>query len=557
MKKLSIAFSLLTIVFILSGQNPNSFQEDIVTRNTLNALSLPFFEDWSSGSFETYNWTTDSDDWLINTEEGNEKPSAEFRYIPDNGRNYSYELESDFFDATELKLGRIIFQFEVKLKDSTTLSNEHLIVEVYDGEHWLQVVSFFNSQLEDWEHHSVEITDKVLGKEFKIRFIAKGTNPTGSLSWFIDNVSLYRVCDEPTNLTGSSYWNSSEDKGIKIIWDVPTTAVNEWYNWIRYDNNVNNSSLGLVDGGDVSVAIRWDSNQLLDYEGDTMRALKFFIADSGFSQVVAKIWTGNDAENLIYYDTLKEPLYNAWNELSIDTLLILDASQEYWVGYRIIGQEANTNPIGYHDHYPGSRGYGDMVSLDEDENIWDELSALSDFISLNIQLKLIDIDTISKCIGFNINRKLYNEDDYSLVGFVPNHDFMEHPSFKDTSVKSLQETCYKVSSLWANEGDTCISAFAESISQTEDYICSIFSSIQNNKPTYKFTIYPNPASGILNFKGEFEVEEINIYNFSGQKVLSKTSPQKNIDVSILTHGLYIAELKLENQIVLRQKLIIM
>ena len=541
------------MVYILSGQNNAISQKDFTVSNPPSNLSLPFFEDWSLGSFETNNWTVDSENWLINTEVGNDIPSAEFIYIPDSNQYYSYELESDIIDATELKVGRIMFQFEVKLEDSTGMSNEHLIAEVYNGENWVRVVTISNSNVEDWELHSTEITNKVLGKEFKIRFIAKGTNPTGSLSWFVDNISVYRICDASKNLAGFYYWNSNDDNGIEINWDVPQSAVNEWYNWIRWDSNINNSSLGLINEGSYSVAIRWDNNQLSDYDNDTMTAIRLFIADSGFSKVVAKIWTGYHAEDLIYYDTIENPLYNAWNEISIDTLLILDSSLEYWVGYRIIGQEAGINPIGYNDNYRSYPGYSDMISLDEDESIWDALGGWSSFISWNIQLKIIDFDTISKCIGFDIHRKLYNEDDYSIIYFVPNQEFVEHPVYYD---KNIQEACYTVSTMWASEGDTCTSAFAESISQTGDSICVIFIGIQNQNTTSQFTIYPNPASTKLNIKGELKIREINIYNINDKKVISNTKSSREIDVSGLIPGLYIVELKLEDKTIQRYKLIV-
>jgi|GEM_PF-263417 len=55
------------------------------------------------------------------------------------------------------------------------------------------------------------------------------------------------------------------------------------------------------------------------------------------------------------------------------------------------------------------------------------------------------------------------------------------------------------------------------------------------------TIYPNPASSILNFSSEEAIEGIQVYNVMGQKVVD-TKPNHNqasVDVSNLSNGIYI------------------
>ena len=38
-----------------------------------------------------------------------------------------------------------------------------------------------------------------MNKVFKIRFHAMGVNSINILSWFVDNIHVYRTCDGPTN----------------------------------------------------------------------------------------------------------------------------------------------------------------------------------------------------------------------------------------------------------------------------------------------------------------------------------------------------------------------
>ena len=55
-----------------------------------------------------------------------------------------------------------------------------------------------------------------------------------------------------------------------------------------------------------------------------------------------------------------------------------------------------------------------------------------------------------------------------------------------------------------------------------------------------FTIYPNPASNLIYFKGsKIKIQNFKIFNINGQQVLqSAFNPATGIDVSHLTKGVY-------------------
>jgi hypothetical protein len=61
----------------------------------------------------------------------------------------------------------------------------------------------------------------------------------------------------------------------------------------------------------------------------------------------------------------------------------------------------------------------------------------------------------------------------------------------------------------------------------------------------KVSIFPNPASDLVQIKSDQEFDSFVIYNVSGQQVLSKKlNSEQRIDVSTLSNGMYF--LKLEN-----------
>ena len=52
----------------------------------------------------------------------------------------------------------------------------------------------------------INIKAMAMDKVFKVRFHAMGTNSINILSWFVDNVHIYRTCDAPTELTAEAIW---------------------------------------------------------------------------------------------------------------------------------------------------------------------------------------------------------------------------------------------------------------------------------------------------------------------------------------------------------------
>ena len=73
----------------------------------------------------------------------------------------------------------------------------------------------------------------------------------------------------------------------------------------------------------------------------------------------------------------------------------------------------------------------------------------------------------------------------------------------------------------------------------------------------EFSIYPNPAKEklFISSKNGMSIDEIIIYNQTGQKVLQETRVADVVDISILKQGVYVIEL-LSNGLKMRTKLIV-
>jgi len=83
------------------------------------------------------------------------------------------------------------------------------------------------------------------------------------------------------------------------------------------------------------------------------------------------------------------------------------------------------------------------------------------------------------------------------------------------------------------------------------------SSNRENITTDKVTIFPNPANKevYISVNNGVIINEVNIYNQMGQKVLHKTRLNNKIDISSLKKGTYILEI-VSNEFIKREKLIV-
>lgn len=74
--------------------------------------------------------------------------------------------------------------------------------------------------------------------------------------------------------------------------------------------------------------------------------------------------------------------------------------------------------------------------------------------------------------------------------------------------------------------------------------------IESNKPSFSFSLFPNPAQDILNIQSNVPIEEIKLFSTSG-KLLHKTS-DINLDVTGLASGLYFLSITANNHTITRK-----
>jgi hypothetical protein len=70
-------------------------------------------------------------------------------------------------------------------------------------------------------------------------------------------------------------------------------------------------------------------------------------------------------------------------------------------------------------------------------------------------------------------------------------------------------------------------------------------------------IYPNPAEGFVQFDSEFEIKQLNIYDYTGKLIVSKIVNDKSIRINIesIKSGIYMIQVHIEESVVTRKLIV--
>jgi hypothetical protein len=193
---------------------PGQFDESLVASNgpacvdIIYGYPLPFVEPWTQGNFTFQNWTrvnvpaTQASNWSVNTTVGNAAPCADFSWQP-MINTYDQSLVSPIINAGPYTCAKIWFDFDYKLVDRNATGHEMVDMDVYYDGAWHNKGQVANNGSVDWTPKHIDIT-VVKGKGFQVRFRATGAHSNDILHWYFDNINIYAMCKPATNLVGDA-----------------------------------------------------------------------------------------------------------------------------------------------------------------------------------------------------------------------------------------------------------------------------------------------------------------------------------------------------------------
>jgi hypothetical protein len=524
---------------------------------------LEFVETWALGNFDVNNWATDGVNWSVNGQAGNPAPSAEFSWDPIL-TDYSVGLESYPLCAYGMTEGKIMLDYDLRLVSFQPTGEEFLRVQVWNwtSQVWTTVAEYSNIDGNiPWMSESLNIRSQAMDKVFKVRFVAEGANSLNIVSWFVDNIHIYRVCDAPTNLTSTV---DLAQAAVILNWIAPETfEIDEWIHW---DDGVNYNAIGTGGAAEFDVAARWEPAQLVDYDGASVTQVAFYPYEVQSTYRI-RVWVGAGAANMVVDQLVSNPLIDQWNYITLTTPVPIDVTQELWVGYNVNATAGY--PAGCDDG-PAIDGYGNMMNFGG----WQTLLQINPELDYNWNIQA-HVQTVmgvtmplakeqtpnatpgtmalttdpahvasanatfgyasgSRALtGYNIYRSTEGGE-YELIGFT------EATTYTDADLPNALY-CYMVSAVWTSETDYCESDWVG-----ED-VCEIIN-VGIGEPgsgAYSFNLYPNPANDHVFITTSGELKRVTVYNALGQLITDEltTGQQYELTTRTYTIGIYMVRVE--------------
>jgi hypothetical protein len=157
---------------------------------------------------------------------------------------------------------------------------------------------------------------------------------------------------------------------VNVTWMAPGTGGGEWIHW---DADENNDSIGTGGVADFDIASRWPVADLTDYVGQSLYAVKFYPNEAACSYSV-RVWTGGSATapgTMVVDQAVTNPTIAAFNTVTLATPVPIAAGQELWFGVRC---NATAGYPGGCDAGPAHDGLGNMMYF---QGAWTTLLALA------------------------------------------------------------------------------------------------------------------------------------------------------------------------------------
>ncbi|MCX6249535.1 MAG: T9SS type A sorting domain-containing protein [Bacteroidetes bacterium] len=501
--------------------------------------SIPFTENWGSGSFSTNNWTfpDGQSNWFLATTSGLPAPCARFMGIPWL-TNYSFSLLSPWFDATQLTCDYVYLDFDLRVDKIQETGNEKFRAEVdlpSSSEMLLATNNSyeFNCEAGYWHHYHINLA-KAIKTLFRLRFIAYGENSANISGWYIDNIMVTSKQKPPRNFSiGENGQCGVSSCTALLTWSPPKCGVNAQTIEFIYDDGHAEEGAAGWSGSDCSFGNKFELSP-----GNTGFLVSF---SAWFFKNPNQ--TGDDMLTVDVYDSTRV-LIGSSEWFKPDTgWITVQASNIPFEGtfYAMIRWEniqGITNWLGYDINGPYSSNYWDYWLMGSSWTTPANLSGCEDGIFL---LRATAIVPAKK-------KQSMEPDSTVILGYnIYKADGYENDNFIRINNSPVPDTTY-------SDYIDCMARY---------YVTTVFTSGESD-PSAKLQagcnavgihsapdpvtviIDPNPAFAKVEVSSNYIINEIKITDLFGkllQTVGNLTDKKITLDVSGLTNGIYMVNLR--------------
>ena len=369
-------------------------------------------------------------------------------------------------------------------------------------------------------------------------------------------VSFPAYCDPPTKLVAENYLDGNGEYGAMISWGDRPEPVE---GWLYYDNGEYKNSLG---GGDEPVifwAIRFDAEDLADYQGTSLKKITIFDVSSGAYQLW--VYRGGETapQTLVRSQNMVLTGAQAWHSENIEPAMEIHENEPIWI---VIGQQGLSRPAAV------------CADMDEPDGRWVSLNGVdwTDLHTFNMHYTWMLRAFVSDRLGrdlpmenggyalrdFNVYRS-FNNVDYQKIASVAATEGQAFYQYRDVLVgESHHEFYYRLTAVYLSEdNEECESGFAASLYDPEQdfvWVDDQWSVGESHEDGLK--VYPIPARDRL-FVAGVGMRSLAVYNALGQCLVSQciSTDEAQIDLSGLPAGLYLLKAETDHGILSRSLVI--
>ncbi len=371
--------------------------------------------------------------------------------------------------------------------------------------------------------------------------------PQGVGKFYIDDYQIEELEPfqllPPENLTLETSGNN-----IILNWESPLQTY-----WIHYDGENYGNGIGP---GPVYIAARFLPEDIQALNGMFLTKIKFFARNSDCSYSL-RVWTGENAGNLILEQDVPEFTPDSWNEIELNAPVLIDASQELWLGN--ICSNAWDYPAAC-DEGPALPFKGDLVSFDGIN--WVSLS-LEYGLDYNWNIRgLVTENTDNKENAMHLTQHktppLFRSNQTALknlTGYNIYHSFNWGPF---DMLDFTTDTMFTHEKLLTGNYEYYVTAlYDEGESIPSDTVSAFLTNIIENKIN-NIQISPNPAKDFVVILSDQIIQNVSLMNLSGQ-IFEENNEIKKYSFSIVLNqydpGVYLIRIESENELIYKKIII--
>ncbi len=534
--------------FGFPGATAESIKEGPECVDIVYGGDLPFFEDFSSGEFDTTLWNP-GQNWLVDEDSDNPVPAAKFRWDP-LMVDYSSALESNWINPTNITTSfpyEIWLDFELKLLDQSVSATEKLSIEVWNGTSWNTVKEYPNNGSFEWRPENINITLWAKDQPFKVRFRALGQSSGNIQYWAVDNVYIYAqiIMPAPMNLLTQLVTTNGND--VQLMWSSPEAGGTFLYYVL--DDNTAEAGVSFNSPGEY-----WVGNEYPVTDAGVLKIATLYLEPGGSAVYSVDVFDAD--HNLAGSSAIFTPALGGWTEVALPDipydgtfyimLHMVVSTESDILALDTNGPNAASDFEWFYDGAGWSKlsalGFEPCVVLIRATGFIEGKKAavtyqagstnsgyLSPFAEALEQQSLTistggDVahvvwmgDNTDSLIGYNVYRRAYTvfpagqntntSGEWTKIAHVSQTEYL------DTNLSNLVTNCYEYQV-------TMLYTEGESLPSNTDWEC-IFTDIKPNIDN-KVNLYPNPATTFIRIDFVTDVSSISIYNSMGLLIEIKT-----------------------------------